>query len=77
VDGIIFAKIGTELPPDATVAVSIAPEASSWDSIVTETGPPSGYLSVTYESCPPLGIQLASGGSEDSPSETKLQDAYP
>lgn len=52
VDGIIFAKIGTHLSPDATVTVSIAQEATSWASIVTETGPPAGYLSVTYKSCP-------------------------
>lgn len=52
VDGIIFAKIGPQLSPDATVKVSIAPEASSWASIVTENGPPAGYLSVTYKSCP-------------------------
>lgn len=51
VDGIIFAKIGTELSPDTTVTVSIGPEASSWASIVTENGPPAGYLSVTYKSC--------------------------
>lgn len=52
VDGIIFAKIGTHLSPDATVTVSIAPEATSWAGIDTETGPPAGYLSVTYKSCP-------------------------
>ncbi|WP_343317374.1 hypothetical protein AAFM46_08300 [Arthrobacter sp. TMP15] len=52
VDGITFAKIGTHLSPDATVTVSITPEASSWASIVTENGPPAGYLSVTYKSCP-------------------------
>lgn len=51
-DGIIFAKIGAHLTPDATVTVSIDPEVSNWASIVTEAGPPAGYLSVTYKSCP-------------------------
>lgn len=50
-EGIIFAKFGTELSPDATVTVSVAPEARSWASIVTEAGPPAGYFSVTYKSC--------------------------
>lgn len=52
VDGIIFAKIGTELSPDATVTVSVAQEARSWAGIGTEAGPPAGYFSVTYNSCP-------------------------
>ena len=52
VDGIIFAKIGTELSPDATVTVSVAQEARSWAGIGTEAGPPAGYFSVTYMSCP-------------------------
>ncbi len=50
-DGILFAKIGAELLPDATVTVSVGSDARSWAGIATEGGPPAGYSSVTYVSC--------------------------
>lgn len=46
-DGIIFAKTGTELLANATVTVSVTPEARDWAGIATEAGPPAGYFSVT------------------------------
>jgi hypothetical protein len=64
-DGIIFAKIGTQQLPDATVTVSIAPDAQGWAGIATEAGPPAGYSSVTYVSCPatqhPAGVWWVGG----------------
>ncbi|HET8780135.1 MAG TPA: hypothetical protein VFM66_08690 [Agromyces sp.] len=50
-DGVLFAKIGTELMPDATVTVSVASVARSWAGIRTEGEPSAGYSSVTYVSC--------------------------
>lgn len=50
--GVVFTTIGTELLPDATVTVSVARQARGWAAIATEAGPPAGYFSVTYISCP-------------------------
>lgn len=50
-DGIAFFKEGTELPADTTVTVSIGAPARAWAGILVESGPASGYSSVTYQSC--------------------------
>jgi hypothetical protein len=62
---VVFATIGTELLPDATVTVSVAPGAREWAGIATEGGPPAGFFSVTYTSCPasrdPNGVWWVGG----------------
>jgi hypothetical protein len=75
VDRIIFAKIGTELLPNATVTASITPEARSWAGIATETGPPAGYSPVTYASCPSSQHAAGAWWVGGSPSETEHPDA--
>lgn len=51
-DGTTMFKVGTRLPADSTVTVSIDPTARSFAGILTEQGPSVGYSSVTYEGCP-------------------------
>ncbi|MHC6220908.1 hypothetical protein [Arthrobacter sp. MMS24-S77] len=51
-DGIRFFKVGTHLVNGSVVTVSVAPEAEAYAGIKTETGSPSGFTAVTYESCP-------------------------
>lgn len=51
-DGMRYFKIGTHLAPRATATVSVGPSATQWAGILTESGPPTGYSSVRYESYP-------------------------
>lgn len=62
---VVFTTIGTELLPDVTVTVSVAPQAREWAAIATQPGPAAGAYSVTYISCPatlhPQGVWWAGG----------------
>lgn len=50
-DGVTYFKVGTRLPAESTVTVSIDAAARSFAGILTEQGPSVGYSSVTYEGC--------------------------